>query len=404
MRNSYIATGILSIFAVLASGNTGAAQVRIVDVGKGKTGLDFSRFQSDSSKTSSEFVQVLKTDLTRSGWFALTSAGSGVALKGGCRNSGNQISVDCAVQQDGRGTLLNRSYKSAATDVRRLAHQVADSIVKAVTGNNGMASARVVMVGTRSGKKELYMADSDGQGLKQMTQDKSVSVAPKWGPNNQIVYTSYMMGYPDVYLVDILSGGRDRISSYAGLNTGADISPDGRDIVLILSKDGNPELYVKNLRTGKLVRVTDTPGAAEASPSWAPDGNRIVYVSDSSGRPNLYITSRQGVRSKRITSSGSENVSPDWGPGDRIVYCTRDGGRYHIAVYDAASGVSKKISPLDGSDYEDPSWAPDGRHVACTRTVNYQAQVYILDTNGDEPIALTNYRGRGDWYSPSWSP
>ena len=60
------------------------------------------------------------------------------------------------------------------------------------------------------------------------------------------------------------------------------------------------------------------------------------------------------------------------------------------------------ISPADGADYEDPSWAPDGRHVACTRTVNHKAQVYILDTKGDEPIALTNYRG--DWYSPSWSP
>lgn len=402
MRKSFVSVGALSIFTVLGLGNYGAAQVHISDRGSGKTGLDLSRFKSDSSKASSEFLQVLKTDLTRSGWFVFTSAGSGVALKGGCKNSGNQISVDCAVQQRGRGTLLNRNYKSAATDVRRLAHQVADSIVKAVTGNHGMASARLVMVGTRSGKKELYVADSDGQGLKQMTQDNSVSVAPKWGPNNQIVYTSYLKGYPDVYLVDILTGGRDRISSHAGLNTGADISPDGRDIVLILSKDGNPELYVKNLRTKKLVRVTNTPGAAEASPSWAPDGNRIVYVCDSSGRPNLYTTSRQGVRGKRITSSGSENVSPDWGPNNRIVYCTRSGREYRIAVFDAGTRASAMISPADGADYEDPSWAPDGRHVACTRTVNHKAQVYILDTKGDEPIALTNYRG--DWYSPSWSP
>jgi len=378
--------------------------VTIRDVGAGKTGLDFSRFKTDSSKTSSEFLHVLKTDLTRSGWFALTSGGGAVALKGACRNSSNQITVDCAVQQEGMGTVLNRSYNSGAKDVRRLAHQVADSIVKAVTGNRGMASAKLVMVGTQSGKKELYVADSDGQGLIQLTQDKSVSVAPKWGPANQIVYTSYLKGYPDVYLVDVSSGGRDRISSYAGLNTGADISPDGRDVVLILSKDGNPELYVKNLRTGKLVRVTNTPGAAEASPSWGPDGNQIVYVSDSSGRPNLYITSRQGARGKRITISGTESVSPDWGPDNRIVYSSRVEGRYQIYLIDPAGDRKRPvlISPGDGADYEDPSWAPDGRHVACTRTVNHKAQVYILDTGGDEPIALTNYRG--DWYSPSWSP
>ena len=402
MRKRVISPGGLLVLAVSMICGTCAAQVRVSTVAGDKVALDLSEFRPDRSGTSSEFFQVLKNDLVRSGWFYMAPAGSGLAVKGSCRNLGEVLSVECVVRQAGRGSLLSRTYRGGASDARRLAHRVADAIVKAVTGRNGMASARLVMVGTRSGRKELYVADSDGQGLMQVTRDKSISVAPKWGPNNQIVYTSYLKGYPDVYLVDIVSGGRDRISSYAGLNTGADISPDGRDVVLILSKDGNPELYIKNLRTGKLTRVTNTRGAAEASPSWSPDGNRIVYVSDSSGRPNLYVVSRQGRRGKRITSRGVENVAPDWGVENKIVYCTRQDGRYRIAVIDPSTGGSNIVSPPGLADYEDPSWAPDGRHVACTRTLDHKAQVYILDTDGDKPVALTNYRG--DWYSPSWSP
>jgi Tol biopolymer transport system component len=56
----------------------------------------------------------------------------------------------------------------------------------------------------------------------------------------------------------------------------------------------------------------------------------------------------------------------------------------------------------DYADFEDPSWAPDGRHIACSRTERYRSKVYILDTGGDPPVALTDYKG--DWYSPAWSP
>ena len=85
------------------------------------------------------------------------------------------------------------------------------------------------------------------------------------------------------------SGSRNRLAGYPGLNTGADISPNGREIALILSKDGNPELYVKNLRSGQLTRLTSSPRAAEASPSWSPDGNRIVYVSTSRALPSCTL-------------------------------------------------------------------------------------------------------------------
>jgi hypothetical protein len=41
---------------------------------------------------------------------------------------------------------------------------VADEIIEAVTGRKGIAGGRLALVGTRSGKKELYICDADGQG------------------------------------------------------------------------------------------------------------------------------------------------------------------------------------------------------------------------------------------------
>lgn len=382
-------------------------QVRIEGSAAGKARIDWNGFTADGGGAAAVFVETLKEDLRRSGWFVPASGGTGeYLLQGGAANAGGRIQAECVVRKSASGAgVLAKRYSANAGQARRFAHQVADEIVEAVWGRPGMASGRLVLVGNRTGRKELYLCDADGQGLVQITRDQSVSVAPKWGPGNRIVYTSFLKGYPDVYLIQVDSGKRERISSYSGLNTGADLSPDGRDVALVLSKDGNPELYIKHLASGRLTRLTRTRDAAEASPSWSPDGRRIVYVSDASGgpgRPQLYLMDRSGGRPSRLTGRGRENVSPDWGRHGQIVFSTKLDGRYQVAVMDPDTRQVQVLATPDGADYEDPSWAPNGRHIACTRTANYRSSVYLLDTLGDPAVALTTYPG--DWFSPSWSP
>jgi TolB protein len=350
-------------------------------------------------------MRILQRDLARSGWFKPVGSGGEFRLLGKATESGGQVNVECRAYRTGdQRALLSKAYRESIKDADRMAHAVCDDVVQALTGHRGIAATRIAMVGNRTGKKELYLCDADGGNLLQLTRDNTVSIAPTWGPQGRkLVYTSFLKRFPDVFIVDIASGRREGLARYPGLNTGAAISPDGRDVALILSKDGNPELYIKNLAGGKLTRITRTGRAAEASPSWSPDGRRIVYVSDTSGRPQLYMVNRNGGHPERLTRRGSENVAPDWGPNNLIAFASKLGGQYQICVIDPSNRETRQIT-RDYADYEDPSWAPDGRHIAASRTQNYRTEVYILDTMGDAPIPLTDYKGNGDWYSPAWSP
>ena len=393
---------ILAVFAAVAA-NTASAQVRVTKGAGHKTTIDWSSFGGSQTVGGSVFKKTLQDDLVRSGWFIPAARGQGVlSLQGLYEDDGSDLSVKCYVfETETRQSYLNKRYRVGGPEARRLAHKVADEIIEAVTGKKGFCSGRLAVIGNRTKNKELYLCDPDGQGLVQLTKDGKISLAPKWGPDgNTIVYTSYLKGYPDVYSIDLSTGSRSRLAGYPGLNTGADISPNGREVALILSKDGNPELYVKKLRDGQLTRLTNTPRAAEASPSWSPDGNRIVFVSDQSGTPQLYVISRDGGRPVRMTSRGSENVAPDWGANGWIAYTTRVGGRYQVCVMDPNTGAAKQVT-ADNADYEDPCWAPDGRHLACGRSRQYRSAIYLLDTLGDPPIALLETQG--DWYSPAWS-
>ena len=379
------------------------AQVRVVKSANRKITLDVSGLRAGRDSASQTFFQTLEKDLRLSGWFDPRRGSGELRLTGTIGPSGRKLKVLARIARSSdQAQLFAKSYSIDTAHARTLAHRVADEIIGAITGHKGIASTKIAVVGNRGGIKELYLCDADGGGLTQLTRDGRIIVGPNWGPDGNILtFTSYLRDCPDVYSIDLKRGRRQKLAGYGGLNTGAALSPDGKELALILSKDGNPELYIKTLRSGQIRRLTSTARATEASPYWSPDGQSLVYVSDSSGSPQLYIINRAGGRPKRLSSRGSENVAPDWGPNGLIACASRSGGRYVIAIIHPATGQTTYLS-TDGADYEDPSWAPDGRHIVASRAVNYQTSLYLLDTVNDPPVALL--QGGGNWLSPAWSP
>ncbi len=403
MKNRYGRAGTAAVLAglLLAGGTVAEAQVRVRKAASDKISLQMQGFRANDA-AGRRFQQVLREDLKRSGWFSVGRAGA-YAISGEARQQGRQLDAVVRVTDVASGgEELAQRYRGEMERWRDLAHRAADDITKKIAGRPGIASTRIALVGTATRNKELYLCDADGENLLQLTRDRSVSISPEWGPEGRtLYYTAYLERFPDVFRIDLQSGKRRKVAGYPGLNTGAAVSPDGREMALILSKDGNPELYIKSLSSGRLTRITRTRHGAEASPSWSPDGSRLVYVSDTSGRPQLYVVDRNGGRPSRLTSRGRENVAPDWGPGNWIACSSRLGGRYQIAVVHPDTGDFRQISS-GAADFEDPSWAPNGRHIVCSESVNYRSRITILDTLGDPPLRL--FDRPGDWYAPAWSP
>lgn len=403
LRTQCAALG-LAIFGWLAAGTAvPGADIQVVKKGAGKSTIELAGLEARGGDAAGTVLRTLENDLRLSGWFTIIGAGRGaIAVSGACVQAGKDLSLTCRVVNKGdRGTYLTRQRSVPVTAAARLAHELADDIVRAVRGVSGIAATRIAMIGLRDGRKDVYVCDADGGDLKRITNDGVPCLGPSWGPAASfLTYTSFRGGFPDVYKIDMESLTRSKVAGYPGLNAGADVSPDGLRMVLTLSKDGNPDLYVVDFEGGTPRRITRTRFAAEASPSWSPDGKQVVFVSDRAGLPQLYILSPRGGRDQRLTYQGRENVTPDWGPDGRIAYSSRRGGGYEICVINPSSREDVQLTQ-GGGDYEDPSWARDGRHIVCTKTVGYRSDLYILDTMGDPPIRLTQMSG--DWYSPSWS-
>ena len=345
------------------------------------------------------FIQTLTRDLQVSGWFKLGQTGS-IQVRGQIGEAGSGIQSRCEVSWPGKRFAWNR-VSAGEREIRMQAHQLADEMVRLIVGETGFAQSKIVFV-NRRGKNnaDLYQCDANGMALVQLTRDNVAAVGPRWAPNGKdIYYTSFLRNYPAIYRLSPSTGTRKALAPFPGLNTGGAVSPDGSSLALILSYQGNAELYILKLASGTLVRLTNTPQGSEASPCWSPDGRSIAYVSDvGSRKPQIYVVDVATRQSRRLTTTGEENVNPDWSKKGLIAYATKRVGAYQIATMDPRVGdrSSRLVAGPRGS-CEHPSWAPDSRHIVCS----CGSALYMLDTEGDPAILLFNTPG--NWMSPDWS-
>jgi TolB protein len=331
-------------------------------------------------------TKVVQNDLALSGYFKLGGAASSYTVKGAASAGSLQGQV---VDHSG-GTVLSKSYSG---NVRGSAHQFANDIIETLTGQKGIAGTKIAFIATRSGKKEVYVADCDGSNVRQLTHDNTISVHPSLSPNgDRIAYTGYQSGYADVYLIDLGNGARSRIVNFPGTNSGAAFSPNGERLALTISKDGNPELYTVGANGGGAHRLTHTR-AVESGPTWSPDGSEIIYSFDGAGGPQLYRISAGGGEGQHLSTGYGYCTEPSWSPdGKKVAFNVRSGGEFQIAILDLGGGGAQIAS-----NGEDPAWGADSRHIIFTEG----GALYMLDTVSSRKNKVLD--GLGKITEPSWS-
>ena len=297
------------------------------------------------------------------------------------------------LRSDGDGVVAELTFNNApfaswrfsrVGDRRATAKLIVDTVIERSFRElkvKSFCNSRIAFCAeTAAGIRNIYVCDIDGRNVEQLTNYRSLCVEPCWNPNGRSVfYSKYGRSGIEVLETTVGPNRMTRIvSGYRGINTGAAVSPDGTKMAVILSFDHVVDLYVMDLNTRKLARLTKGI-AVEASPCWSPDGRKIAYVSDEGGAPRVYVTGVNGGRRMRLPTVGTNAVTPDWSSDDKIVFAAQVGGGYTLGVFDFKTGRVTRITTAPGN-WESPAWAADNRQVVCKRTYLGRSGLFVVDT------------------------
>jgi TolB protein len=308
---------------------------------------------------------------------------------------------------NGQAMLEDEAVTVPQANLRNGAHRVADAVFEKLTGVRGAFATRIAYVSVTgeppAQRYQLLIADADGENPRVAMQSSQPVMSPAWSPDGQwLAYVSFENKVAAVFVQRVSTGERRQVSARAGHNGAPTFSPDGRKLAITLGGgNGNFDIYVLDLATQGLVRVTDDP-AIDTEPAWSADGQTVYFTSDRGGAPQIYAAAPEaGARARRITFgvpyATRPRVSPD---GRQLAVVTQEGGAFRVATMDLASGV---VSPLTrGALDESPSFAPNGAVLIYAGRESGQGVLATVSVDGQITTRLKS--GQGEVREPVWGP
>lgn len=305
--------------------------------------------------------------------------------------------------------ITGYSMPTTASDLRATAHHIADIVYETLTGEPGAFATRIAYVTSiRSGagdkgkeRVELRIADADGYAPQSIVSSDEPIMSPSWSPDGRrLAYVSFENAQPSIWVQEVFTGKREKVTSFKGINGAPSWSPDGRYLAMTLSKDGNPDIFVMDIARRSLRAIT-RHSAIDTEPSWSPDGKTIVFTSDRGGKPQIYQVPVGGGKASRVTFEGDYNARASYSPDGRLLTTvTRVGGAYRIATLDLKTRDYRVMST--GRLDESPSFAPNGSMIIYATRVGGKGVLAAVSTDGRVQQRLRLQEG--DVREPVWSP
>ncbi|MEE8403054.1 MAG: DPP IV N-terminal domain-containing protein [Candidatus Hydrothermarchaeaceae archaeon] len=231
----------------------------------------------------------------------------------------------------------------------------------------------IVYESYKAGSWDIWIMDSYGEGMKQLTSDDASESRPSFSPDGKkIAFERHESGSHGIWTMDADGKNMQELVSCDENCMSPSWSPDGNKIVYALLGD----LWTVDVATGTTTQITSGEAVNDLYPSWSPDGKRIVYTSTEAGGAEIFVMNVDGSDKKQLTDkAGSMELSPSWSSdGKWIVFESQNG----IWVMNDDGSNQHALALKYGETMGSPSWSPDGKSIVINSDKAGSQDIWIL--------------------------
>jgi Tol biopolymer transport system component len=203
---------------------------------------------------------------------------------------------------------------------------------------------KIVFVSDRSGNREIWMCESDGQTPVQLTNfGGSHTGSPRWSPDGRLIaFDSRPEGHSSIYVIDSNGGAPRRFSNGTSEDIRPSWSSDGRWVYFGSLRSGDWQIWRMPSGGGTAIQITKN-GGYEAFGSR--DGKYVYYTRQD---PGIWRVPAEGGEEVRVFDQGTWG---NWALLDQgiCVINRQTGSTPVIEYFNFATRQLQQIARLDKS-------------------------------------------------------
>ncbi|HEX7058724.1 MAG TPA: hypothetical protein VF176_02630 [Solirubrobacterales bacterium] len=173
----------------------------------------------------------------------------------------------------------------------------------------------------------------------------------------QVVLSIYRGGDADLYLMRANGEGVRQLTDDRRDQTGPSFSPDGREVVFSQDDPAGARIYAMPVRGGGKRRLTDDGGSAR-DPVFSPNGRWIAYDGTKGADSGIFLMHSDGRDGRRLTNVGDDAIdfAPDFSPNGRSIVFARGAGIDFDLVTMRVDGSNLRRIRHSSNGFIDPDW------------------------------------------------
>lgn len=279
-----------------------------------------------------------------------------------------KLAEDLALKAVVAGLLKLEPFPSSPIAMKKIKNQF--------KGSPAPGNELIAVAAARVDAAEIYLAKYDGTVVKKVSAG-GMNTDPDFSPaGDKIVYVSNKDGDDELYLYDLPTGKTEQLTSNGYQDYAPSFSPDGREIAYVSDMDQTWEIYKINVAQKKITRLTSNQ-FWDGFPDYTPDGGWIVFSSKRRGSEDIYIMRSNGMEGKVLYATDADETDPHL-VGDSLYFRSNRDGEWEIYRLTLKNRLLMRITNNRVMDWN-PRISPDGRRLILSRKMNKGWQLFFVN-------------------------
>ena len=237
----------------------------------------------------------------------------------------------------------------------------------------------------------------------------SHNIKPVWSPSGDLIaYVTGNEGFLEIVLMSAKTGERiERVTKrffrekyeeirtdFGGFGRSLAWAPDGDRIAFIAKHHDANYLLEVNILTEELTQYFELDFDNVTSPDYDGSGERIVFSALKEGQVDLYVLELLTGEVDRLTFDPFNDTHPSWHPRTgEIIYTSERGAKNRLVLINLIQGVERVLT--DGTyNAISPSWTPDGKSILFCSDRQGIYDIHKLKISHQLPVTSNQLRKR----------